>query len=146
MGKIYYRYYIVRAKYQRLRRLSFPSPAEVRFIEIHGGECKKVEWLKDPRTHFPLVWHTSMGKILKREYIQREVRVGSKFVDFGTQTPYYKKAIEIDGYWNHRDILKEMERDKYLASRGWQVLHVSAGSVFRSAMRTQQRTLEFLAR
>lgn len=140
-----YRMYVVRASYRRRRRLSFPSPAETRFIEIHGGRCRKIEWLKDPRTKFPLVWHTSLGHILKRELVKREVRVGAKFVDFGAQCRYYKKAIECDGYWNHRDKAKERERDLYLAERGWQILHVPAGMIYRDAMRVQHMTLEFLA-
>lgn len=146
MRKWHYHYYVLRARYQRRRRLSFPSPAETRFIEIHGGRCRQVSWIRDPRTKFPLVLHTSLGNILKRELIKREVRVGTKFVDFGADCNYYKKAIEIDGYWNHRDKAKELERDKYLAEYGWSVLHISAGMVFRDAMRVQQCVLEWLAK
>lgn len=123
----------------------FPSPAEVDFIRIMGGKVITVNWLKHYKTGFPLVVVISLGKLLRRNLVAREVRVGKCWVDFGSVTPYYKKGIEIDGEQYHKDIVKQMERDEYFANYGWRVLHIKAVQVRNEPDTVQRKVLEFLA-
>ena len=134
-----------RMQWRKRKRLFFPSPAEVEFIRIFGGKYITVGRVRDPRTGFPLTIITSLGSILRRELIKREVRVGRYFVDFGTLTRYYKKGIEVDGRNFHQDIVKEQTRDDYFRQFGWQLFHIQAASVFREPQIVQRKVLEFLA-
>lgn len=137
--------YIKRASFRRRIRLLFPSPAEVRFVQLMGGRVLCVPFIKNPYTHFSLCWIMSLGKYLARENIRREVRAGAMFIDFGAVTPYYKKGIEIDGRNFHRDVLKERERDLYVADYGWQLLHVQADVLWREPSKVQRAVLAWLA-
>lgn len=144
--KLVFNYRKLRASYRRLRRVLFPSPAEVEFVRIFGGHYIQFNHIKDPRTSFPLTFITSLGTILERELIKREVRVGRYFVDFGAITPYYRRGIEIDGRPYHRDIVKEYERDQYCGRFGWHLFHLEAASVYREPQLVQRRVLEWLAK
>lgn len=124
----------MRAASWRRRRIWFPSPAEVRFIRLMGGVVVTVPWLH--RGGFPLAVVVSLGRILRSEHYQREVRVGSKYVDFGNDV---NRAIEIDGADYHRDIVAETQRDEYLASYGWQVMHIRADQLYRNPDRLLQK-------
>ena len=139
-------YYYKRASYRRARRCLFPSPAEVEFIRIFGGKYKVLKHIRDPKTGFPLTIVFSLGKILKRELIKHEVRVGAMWIDFGALTNYFNRGIEIDGRAYHRDILKEQERDEYVAQFGWSLLHIEAGEVYRNPNFVQRKVLNYLAR
>lgn len=137
--------YKKRAAYRKRMRLLFPSPAEVRFIQLMGGHCTTIKFLRYGPNHFPLVLVWSLGKVLERERIQREVRAGAMFIDFGVVTPYYKRGIEIDGRDFHRDVIKERERDVYVANHGgWKLLHVQADILYREPYRVQNAVLEWL--
>ena len=50
--------------------------------------------------------------------------------------PEQKLAVECDGYkWHKQDkeqIEKDIERDKYLAKKGWRVLHFSGVQIRRN--------------
>lgn len=105
-----------------------------------------INYIKNRRTGFPLTIVFSLGRVLKKEMVLREVRVGGCFVDFATVTPYYKKGIEVDGASYHRDVLKEQARDRYLAGYGMSILHVDAASIYRNPRAVQQRVLEWLAK
>jgi len=145
LKKTKYRLYKWRAAWRKRRRLMFPSPAEVELIRIMGGKCIIIDHVKDRRTGFPLVIVTSMGRILKRELIMREVRVGAMYLDFAVATPWYKKGIEVDGKQWHQDIVQEQQRDDYLRQYGWQLLHIQAASIYREPSLVQRRILKFLA-
>lgn len=129
----------------RDNRMLFPSPAEVEFIRIMGGKAISLDHVKHPYTGFPLTIVTSMGAILEREFIQREVRIGAMYVDFGVANKYYKKAIEIDGLNFHRDIVKEQRRDEYCRERGWKLLHIQAADVYRQPILVRKLVVKFLA-
>lgn len=129
----------------RKNRILFPSPAEVQFARVMGGKAITIDHIKHPQTGFPLTIITSMGKTLRREFVQREVRVGAMYVDFGFETRYSKKAIEIDGDAFHRDIVREQERDEYCRERGWKLLHIQAADIYREPDLVQRRVMKFLA-
>ena len=61
-------------------------------------------------------------------------KIGTKRVDFAY--PEQKLAVECDGYkWHKQDkeqIEKDIERDKYLAKKGWRVLHFSGIQIRRN--------------
>jgi very-short-patch-repair endonuclease len=131
---------------QRRMRLLFPSAAEVKFVRILGGKVLTFRHIKHPKTKFPLVIFLSMGRMLRRENVQRETRIGGRFADFTFETPYTKKLIEIDGKAFHDDIIKEQERDDYLRKYGWRVLHVRAVDIWRRPDVVRKRVRDFLAR
>lgn len=141
-----FRIYKWRAAWRKRRRLLFPSPAEVELIRIMGGKYMTISWIRDPQgQHYPLTIVLTLGTILKREMIQREVRVGAMYIDFAVETPWYRKGIEVDGRLFHMDVVKEQERDEYVSQYGWRLLHINAGEIYREPDRVQQKILNFLA-
>lgn len=137
---IVWRFRRVRAAYRRRVRLLYPSPAEVKFIRLMGGRVVVVDWIHNPRNKYPLVIVLSLGRILRRQGFRREVRIGSKFVDFGNDLKY---VIEIDGRPFH-DIVEMQRRDDYLANYECQVLHIPAAHLWRSPDKVQRRVVKFL--
>lgn len=65
---------------------------------------------------------------------EEQYKIGTKKVDFAY--PEQKLAVECDGYkWHKQDkeqIEKDIERDKYLAKKGWRVLHFSGVQIRRN--------------
>src|SRR5689334_748965 len=112
---MYDRFIRWRSNWRRVRRIWFPSPAEVNFIEVMGGLALSLPFIRAWTNGYPLtiLW---LGRTLRRELVQREVRIGSKFADFCVVTPFYRKILEIDGERFH-DIVKDQERDDYLRER-----------------------------
>lgn len=137
-------YYRARSWYWVHKRLLFPSPAELRFIEIMGGKVYTNERIRHPQSGFPFAVVLSLGTILKREKICREVRAGKCRIDFGCTNKYYKKGIEIDGRNFHQDIIKELERDEYVKQFGWQLLHIQAAELWRNPAKVQRRVIAYL--
>ena len=141
-----WRIYKTRAAYRKRMRLLFPSPAEVRFIELMGGKALTFKYIKSTKNRFPLTFILSLGKVLDRENVQREVRAGAMYIDFGVETPYYKLGIEIDGKNFHRDIVREIKRDEYCAEYGWKLLHIQADILYRQPYVVQQNVMQWLNR
>jgi very-short-patch-repair endonuclease len=141
-----WRIYKTRAAYRKQMRMLFPSPAEVRFVELMGGRTFTFRHIKSTKNSFPLTFILSLGKILDRENVQREVRAGAMYIDFGVDSNYYKKGIECDGAKFHRDIVKEQRRDEYLYGRGWDILHIEASTIYRDPTKVQRKVLEFLSK
>lgn len=119
----------------------FPSPAELKLIEIMGGKFLKINKLKHPKTHFPFAIVLSMGKVLETEKFKREVRIGKYFVDFGNDIAW---AIEVDGKNFHRDVVAEFDRDSYIYQRGWRIWHIDAVRLWNSPDLVQREVLKFL--
>lgn len=140
LKKLVSKYYRLRSRYYRESRLLFPSPAELRFIELMGGRYVTLPFFRHYKTGFCGALVLSMGKTLRREGFRREVRVGAKFCDFGNDI---KRAIEIDGSYFH-DIVEQQERDDYFAKYDWRVLHIDATDVWRQPDVVQRRVLKFL--
>lgn len=126
-------------------RLLFPSPAETKFVQLMGGKAIVIDHIKHPKSGYPLTVFTTMGKTLRREFVQREVRAGAMYIDFAFVTKYGKKGIEIDGANFHRDIIKEQNRDDYLQARGWKILHIQAIDLYRQPDIVQRQVIRFLS-
>lgn len=141
LKNIVYRYYNIRSQIWRQNRMFFMSPAEIRFLHIMGGKVVTFEAIKHARTHFPLAYVVTMGRSLRRENFAREVRVGRYFIDFGNDI---KRGIEIDGRNFHMDIVKEIERDEYVAKYGWSLLHIQAVDLWQQPDNVQRRVLSFI--
>lgn len=127
-------------------RLLFPSPAEVKFIEIMGGIVLTLPFIKSIKTGFPLTFVLSMGK-LRRERVHREVRIGRYFADMCVITPFYRRVIEIDGQASHSkrmDIVYDQNRDDYLRSRGFAVMRIPARRLWREPKKVRKDVLRFL--
>jgi len=141
MDAIVKRYYRTRSAWWRLNRLLFPSPAELRLIEIMGGKYVTVEWLKHPKTKFRFAIVLSLGKFLRDEKFGREVRVGKYYIDFGNDVGW---GLEVDGAEYHRDIVAAFDRDSYLYQRGWRVMHIMAVRLWNEPAVVQREVLKFL--
>ena len=139
--KLVTKFYRTRSSYYRWNRLLFPSAAEVRFVHIMGGRYFQIWWLKHPKTKRPFTIVYSLGRVLRDERFKREVRVGRFFVDLGNDC---QMAVEIDGARWHRDIIKEMKRDEYLAGYGWRVLHLPAVKLWNDPAYVQRTILKFV--
>jgi very-short-patch-repair endonuclease len=119
----------------------FPSPAELKLIEIMGGKVFRISWLKHPKTKHKFALVISIGKPLKTEKFKREVRIGKYFVDFGNDVCW---AIEVDGKNFHRDVVAEFDRDSYIYSRGWRMWHIDAARLWNQPDIVQREVLRFL--
>lgn len=135
------KYYRLRSSWWRWNRILFPSPAELRLIEIMGGKVVRFHGIKHPRTHYPLAWIRSMGKVLRDEKFGREVRCGKYFIDFGNDLAM---GLEVDGAAYHRDVVAAFDRDSYLYQRGWRVVHIPAIRLWNEPDRVQREVLKFL--
>ena len=141
MKNLIKKYYRLRSKYWRMKRILFPSPAELRFIEIMGGKVVRFKKIKSRKSGFCLAIIYSLGAPLNDERFKREKRVGRYFVDFGNDICI---GIEIDGKQWHRDVVKEFERDSYFYQLGWRIKRIDAIRVFNSPDKVQREVLQFL--
>lgn len=136
-------YLRARSKWYRLQRLLFPSPAEIRFVELMGGRYVTFKKIRGGPNHFPLVLILSLGRELRAEHYRREVRVGKYFVDFGNDVG---AAIEIDGRQYHMDVVADIEREMYLYARSWRLLRVQAPRLWNDPKRVQRDVLKFITK
>lgn len=143
---IVYKTYYIKKRWWRNNRLLFPSPAEVRFIQIFGGTVLIFKNIRHYRTKFPLTIVVSLGRVLRRELIKREVRAGAMYIDYAFVNEYVKRGIEIDGKAWHRDVVREQQRDEYLNNRGWKILHIDAADLYRRPEWVKKRVLMFLSK
>lgn len=124
-------------------RLLFPSPAEIRFIELLGGKVLTFDRFRHHKTDFPFAIVVSLGRLLRSENMKREVRVGGMYIDFGNDLNW---GIEVDGRAYHKDIVVQQERDEYFENWGWRVLHIDATDLYRQPDKVQQQVMEFLTK
>lgn len=132
-----------RSAWRRRRRIVFPSPAELALVRLMGGRAITFPLLRDPRTHFPIALYVGLGRFLKSEGVAREVRVGSKYVDFGNDI---HRAIEVMSDEWHKDIVAEQDRLEYLETYGWQILYVWASDIRDRPALTRERVTLFLTK
>lgn len=112
-----------------------------------GGLVLNVPFVKSSRTGFCLALVLSMGKILKRELVQREVRIGRYYADYCVATPFYRCVIEIDGSRFHSskmDIVYDQEREDYLHEQGFVIMRIPARRLWREPLRVRAEVLRFL--
>lgn len=137
------RYYRMRSSFYQRQRLLYPSPAEVRFIRLMGGHVVVVPFIRHYKTGFPIAKVLTLGKIMKRENMMREVRVGSKYIDFGNDV---RRGIEVDGRLYHTDIVVQYDRDQYFKGYDWWVLHLDATQLWRNPKKVRRDVTAFLNR
>lgn len=131
---------------RRNLRYIYPSPAEMEFARLMGARTITIKRLTNYRTHFPMSFIWWKGRFLRREFMQREVRVGPYFCDYYFESAYARKAIEIDGATHKLDIVYDQQRDDYLASRGVQVMRIEARDLWKKPDEVIRRTRNFLAK
>jgi very-short-patch-repair endonuclease len=143
MSALISKYYRYRSRYWQLQRLLFPSPAEVRFIELMGGRCTKIVHVKNHKTKFPLVIVWSLGKTLKRQNYKREVRYGRYYVDFANDL---NRIIEVDGAAYHMDVIADMDREIDIKGRqpDARFLRVKAYQLYNNSAEVQRKVLTFI--
>lgn len=136
------KYYRLRARYWRLQRLLFMSPAEARFVRLMGGRVLTFRHIRSTKTGFPLTFVLGLGRSLRAQQFRREVRVGKYYVDFANDIGW---CIEIDGSEWHRDVVAEFERESYLYQRGCRILRIKAPRLWNDSAGVQRDVLKFLA-
>lgn len=134
-------YYKARSRVGRRSRLLYPSPAELALIRLMGGVVVTVPFIKHWRRRFPLAIVLYIGRTFRREKVQREVRIGRYYVDFGNDL---KRAIEVDGAEWHTDRQRQDIRDAYILSRGWRILRIPAYKIHREPAYIKKRVRQFL--
>jgi very-short-patch-repair endonuclease len=136
-------YYRNRAKWGRRRRMIFPSPLELEFVELMGGKVWRSKRIRDRKRNFPLAIILSMGPVLGGENMKREVRYGRYFVDFSNDV---NRVIEIDGAQYHMDVVADMDREIYLTSKPYncRILRIKTYEIRNQPDRVQQKTMKFL--
>jgi len=82
----------------------------------------------------PIEKYMENALLNEKLFPDEQYKIGTKIVDFAFSKD--KLVIECDGYkWHKQDkeqIEKDIERDKYLAKRGWRVLHFSGVQIRRN--------------
>jgi very-short-patch-repair endonuclease len=75
--------------------------------------------------------NTAIEKTVLKQYVKQQFQIGSKTVDFAF--PIAKLVVECDGkdyhYATIEQVEKDQERDKYLAKRGWRILHIEGKAI-----------------
>lgn len=148
---IYFRLLRWQNVWRRHMRYIFPSPAELRLIELMGGRVFKVKWLRQPRTGFCLAIVLNMGKLFNKERVRREVGYGRYWVDFANDL---NRIIEVDGNAYHMDVVADFDREIAIkemcrklpnpAAREARILRIKADELWRNPNKVQQKVLGFL--
>jgi very-short-patch-repair endonuclease len=120
----------------------FPSPAEMGLVKLLGGWVVNVPFIVHWHTRFPLAFVVRMPRVFREEHVMREVCVGSKYVDFGSDI---RRGIEVIGHSYHQDVLKDQARHEYLVERGWQILYIQAVDIKRHPDIVRIKVLAFLS-
>jgi very-short-patch-repair endonuclease len=140
-------YLRTRSKYWRLKRLWFPSPAEIRFMQLMGAKVVSIKRLKSSNG-FPMCIVIKRGRVLREAGMKRERRVGKCYVDFGNDIGW---AIEIDGTIFHNDVVQDFDREVYMREflrrqkLDLRILRIPAYRLWHSRAAVQAEVLEFLA-
>lgn len=106
-----------------------------------GGKVIEVDLVKEPLNGFSLCFVVSMGPVFKEERIEREVRAGAFYIDFGNDIG---RGIEVDGRPFHGDIIREQRRDEYCGKYGWMLLHIAAADLYARPEIVRNRVIAFL--
>lgn len=139
------RYLRARSNWRHIRRQLFVSPAETRFVRVMGGHAITVP-LINVRTMYgrhPLTF-LFLGRVLRRELIEHEVRIGSRYADFATPNAAYLKVIELDGKHHQMDIVADQEREDYLRQYGAEIYRIQARRLWREPWKVRREVLRFL--
>lgn len=137
------RYYRLRGKTGRAVRLLFPSPAEMKLVELMGGKVIRIKKIKWPTTHFPLAFVIKRPKLFKQNHVKREVRCGRFYADFANDVGW---PIEVDGLDYHMDIVADLTREAYMIERGWRTpLRIPAHRLWREPDRVQRDVMKYLS-
>lgn len=146
--RVYYKLKRWQSIYRREKRLLFPSPAEMKLIELMGGKVLRIKFLKDINTGFPMAFVIRNSKLFRLEKIKREVGYGPYWVDFANDI---NRIIEVDGSHWHMDVVSDMEREIYIkglcerSKFDARILRIRADELWRDPNRVQMKVLQFLA-
>ena len=140
-------YFRWRSKYWRVKRLLFPSPADVLFMKLLGARLIKLPILSKPN-RFNLIIVLSRGKILRHAKMHREVRYGKYFVDWSNDLNW---IIEIDGASYHLDIVADFDREVAIREmcryrhQDARFLRIKAARLWNDKAKTQRDIVKFLS-
>jgi very-short-patch-repair endonuclease len=122
------------ARYERL----FPTPVQVRLIEILGGTTFTIGAVR--RNNRPLTLTLSRGRLLRSRRFRRRVVDGT-----GALANDIKWAVMIQGPEYERDVLAVFERDEKLEAQGWRLAYVTARDIWNRPDKVRQNLLPFFA-
>ncbi len=125
-------------------RLATRRAEEQKKFRVKGGFLRK--WLETNTTTSPIEEYLLAG--LKNEgldkHFERQYSIGTKTVDFACIEA--RLIVECDGReYHHTDqeqIERDQKRDKYLARKGWRVLHIEGLAIRRNINLCMQKIKE----
>jgi very-short-patch-repair endonuclease len=124
----------VYARYERL----FPTPVQVRLIEILGGTTITIGGIR--RNNRQLTLTISRGKLLRSAKFRRMVLDGR-----GVLANDIMWAIAVQGSEYERDVVSAYERDERLRAAGWRLAYVNVRDVWTNPASVRNNILQFLA-
>jgi len=123
----------VYARYERF----FPTPVQVRLIEILGGTTITIGAVR--RNNMPMTITLSRGKLLRSRKFRRTVIDG-----MGCLASDLKWAIAIQGPEYERDVVAAYERDERLEAAGWRLAYVQVRDIWHNPAAVRKSLLPFL--
>jgi hypothetical protein len=121
------------AMYER----QFPSPVQVRLIEILGGTTITIGAIR--RHNMPMTITLSRGRLLRSSRLRRGYLDG-----MGVLANDIQWAIAIKGPEFERDVIMAYERDEKLQQMGWRLAYISARDIWQNPARVRASILPFL--
>jgi hypothetical protein len=125
------------AIYTRYERL-FPTPVQVRLIEILGGTTFVIGGVR--RNNLPMTIVLSRGKLLRSRRFRRAVVDG-----MGCLASDIKYAIAVQGPEYERRVVEAFERDEKLEAMGWNLVYVRWQDVWQNPSKVRSDVLQFLS-
>lgn len=111
----------VYSQYERL----FPSPVEVRLIEILGGTTFTIGGIRHGNR--PMTITLSRGKLLRSRRFRRAVLDGK-----GVLANDVRHAVILQGADYENKVVEMYERDERLEELGWQLIYVKVRDIWQN--------------
>lgn len=129
-------------RHRRNVRYWFPSPAEMKLVELMGGKVLRFERIRYGKNKFPLSIVIWRGWLFWRERVKREVYVRGYYADFMNDIG---RIIEVDGDEWH-DAIYDSERDYHLKKSGCTILRVRAYDIYKHPELVRNKVKHFLVK
>lgn len=115
----------------------FPTPVQVRLIEILGGSTITIGAFR--RDNLPMTIMLTRGKLLRSKRFRAAILDGT-----GMLANDIKWAIKILGPEYERDVVAAYEMDERLHQDGWHMAYVSARDIWNNPARVRASLQRFL--
>lgn len=117
----------------------FPSPVQVRLIEILGGTTITIGSIR--HRNVPMTLTLSRGRLLRSKRFRRAVLDGQ-----GVLANDVRWAVQIMGPEYERDVVAAFERDERLEAEGWHLAYVNMRDIWNNPAKVRKSLLPFFDR